>query len=939
MKKSILLLAVLLHSASFVFAQNPARFTIKGIAVDSGSAVMPFATVMLLQPKDSTLVNFGRTDENGAFEFKNVKKANYILKISFVGYIPFQIDVKPIDGAVNDLGQLKLKAIAKELMEVVVRTARAPLNIKGDTIEYNAASFKVPPGSSVEDLLRKLPGVQVDQDGNIKAQGQDVKKVTVDGKSFFGNDPKAATKNLPADAITKVQIFNDKSEQAKATGVDDGKKEKTVNLELKEEFKKGGFGKATAALGTDERAELKGNYNRFDSKQQFSVLGLGNNINQTGISRDDFQDFRGSQANNWGDEADFGFSSGVRYFFDNDTEESINIPVGGRNFQGFSENYAGGANYNYDTKKTKFSSNYYFSQTQQLVSKKLERENFLSNNTSFKNFESSYQNRISRNHRASLRFEKTIDSLNTLVLIGNGRMGDGTTKFNSLQEFYRNGNTMKSNETSIKNLNDYNSTAVALIGLYRHKFKKKGRSFAASLTYNYNISDGEAQQSSTNQLFDAPVGSIPANINQVNFTNSPRHLVKSSLLFVEPLSKKFFSETFYNFSLRRDAVDRIVQATDGIRIDSLSNYYKNDFMYNRFGSSVRYNYKGINISFGLAAQHFHFTGDFARSKNATDFQRINRDIFALIPASTVSIDLKNNRYIWADYSKEVSEPAIKDLQPIIDNSNTLYIRVGNPNLLPMSAHRAFVGYNMFNPGSFTNLYLNINYSYNINQVIYNQTVDPITLVTTAKPTNISGGQNIGSYVGFGFPIVKTKSTINFNGGANISKNLIYINNVLNTTNNNNYNLGFRVDLTPSDKFTLYANANFGITNTKYSINSAQNQKIYNHTLGAEMNVALPAGIYFSSNLNYRIYKNARFGFDQHIPILYGSFYKLLGKAKKAEIRISGYDLLKKNVGINQYAYQNFVSQEQTQTLSRYFMLSFTYNMRGVSAKMRRQGWY
>ncbi|WP_337045191.1 outer membrane beta-barrel protein [Emticicia sp. 17c] len=937
MKKQLLIIAVLMHAVLFAFAQNPTKFNIKGVAIDSANVPMPFATVMLLQPKDSTLVNFGRTDENGAFEFKNVKKANYLLKISFVGYVPFQKEVTPVDGAVNDLGSLKLKPIARELMEVVVKTARAPLNIKGDTIEYNAASFKVPPGSTVEDLLRKLPGVQIDQDGNIKAQGQDVKKVTVDGKSFFGSDPKAATKNLPAEAITKVQIFNDKSEQAKATGVDDGKKEKTVNLELKDSFKKGGFGKVTAGIGTDERAELKGNYNRFDTKQQFSIVGLGNNINQTGISRDDFQDFRGSQAYNWGDEADFGFSSGVRYFYDNDTEESISIPIGGRNFQGFSENYAGGANYNYDTKNTKFSSNYYYSQTQQIVSKTLERENFLQNNTSFKNFENSTQNRISRNHRVSLRFEKTLDSLNTLVLIGNGRFGNGTTKFNSVQEFFREDGS-QSNRTSINNASEFNSGAVALIGLYRHKFKKKGRNFAASITYNYNDSDGEATQNSNNQLFGPSTGAIPANINQINFTSSPRHLVKSSLLFVEPLSKKFFSETFYNFSLRRDAVDRNVQTTDAIRIDSLSNYYNNDFMYNRFGTNVRYNHKGVNISFGLAAQHFHFAGNFARSKTSTDIQKINRDIFALVPASSVSIDLKNNRYIWADYGKEVSEPAIKDLQPIIDNSNTLYIRVGNPNLLPMSTHRAYVGYNMFNPASFTNMFFNIYYNYNVNQVIYNQTVDPITLVTTAKPTNISGGQNWGSYLGFGFPLKKTKSTLNLNGGANLSKSLIYINNVLNETHNDGYNFGFRLDLTPSDKFTFYANGNFGITNTKYSINKTQNQQIFNHTLGGEMNVALPKDFYFSSNLNYRIYQNERFGFNQHIPILYASVYKLLGKAKKAEIRLSGYDLLKKNVGINQYAYQNFVSQEQTQTLSRYFMLSFTYNVRGVSAKMRRQGW-
>jgi hypothetical protein len=164
---------------------TPARINIKGTAIDSSNAEMPFATVMLLTPKDSTLVNFGRTDEKGAFEFKNVKNLNYLLKISSMGYLPFQELVKPSDKDINDLGNLKLKPIARELLEVVIRTARAPLSIKGDTIEYNAASFKVPPGSTVEDLLRKLPGVQIDQEGNIKAQGQDVKKVTVDGKQFL----------------------------------------------------------------------------------------------------------------------------------------------------------------------------------------------------------------------------------------------------------------------------------------------------------------------------------------------------------------------------------------------------------------------------------------------------------------------------------------------------------------------------------------------------------------------------------------------------------------------------------------------------------------------------------------------------------------------------------------------------------------------------------
>jgi hypothetical protein len=363
MKKAITsiraILCLLLLTCGAAFAQTPARINIKGTAIDSSNAEMPFATVMLLTPKDSTLVNFGRTDEKGAFEFKNVKNLNYLLKISSMGYLPFQELVKPSDKDINDLGNLKLKPIARELMEVVIRTARAPLSIKGDTIEYNAASFKVPPGSTVEDLLRKLPGVQIDQEGNIKAQGQDVKKVTVDGKQFFGSDPKLATKNLPAEAITKIQVFNDKTEQSKITGIDDGKKEKTMNLELKESFKKGGFGKATVGAGTDQRAEFKGNYNKFDAKQQFAFIGNINNTNQGGISWDDYQDFKGSSAFNWGDDADFGFSGGRRFVYFGDEDEGVSIsPGGGNRNRGFSSNGSAGLNYNYDTKKTKFTSSY-----------------------------------------------------------------------------------------------------------------------------------------------------------------------------------------------------------------------------------------------------------------------------------------------------------------------------------------------------------------------------------------------------------------------------------------------------------------------------------------------------------------------------------------------------------------------------------------------------
>jgi len=274
---------------------------------------------------------------------------------------------------------------------------------------------------------------------------------------------------------------------------------------------------------------------------------------------------------------------------------------------------------------------------------------------------------------------------------------------------------------------------------------------------------------------------------------------------------------------------------------------------------------------------------------------------------------------------------------VIDNSNPLFIRQGNPDLLPAVSHNVNLGYNMFNPASFTSLNFNLFYSYNVNQIVNNQEVDPLTLITVSKPSNISGGQSIGSWANFGFPLKKTKSNINFNFNPNFSRNLTYINGVLNETNNNSYRFGMRLDLTPSDNFTLYTNANWGVTNSRFSVNSSQNMQILNHTYGATMNIKLPKDFFINTNLDYRIFVNDRFNLDQRLPIMNASVYKILGKSKKAEVRLSLYDAFNRNLGINQFANQNFVSQERTQTLARYAMLSFTYNMRGMNTTLKRRG--
>ncbi|MBC8154613.1 MAG: outer membrane beta-barrel protein [Bacteroidetes bacterium] len=941
----LLLISLFLFSIGVARSQAPGRIAIRGTIVDTANAVMPGATIMLLTPKDSALVSYGRSGDKGTFEIKNAKRGPYLLKIIYVGYFPVQQLIEPGEGAILDAGTIKLKPITKELFEVVVRTAKAPMMIKGDTIEYNTSSFKVPPGSTVEDLLRKLPGVLVDPDGNIKAQGQDVKRVTVDGKSFFGADPKLATKNLSAEAISKVQVFSDQTEQAKATGINDGKKEKTLNLELKEEFKKGGFGKVTASGGpatnADARGEIKGNYNKFDTKRQFSVIGLANNTNQTGLSFDDYQDFRGSNSFNWNDDADFGFSGGGRFIYFGGEDESLGIPIGGNRGQGFSRNAAAGVNYNYDTKKTKFSSNYYYNQSRQTLDIFRNRQNFVDGG-SFINNENSNQFTFGGSHRATVRVEKTLDSLNTLVFLHNSRINNNDVGSRSLQELFRDtlvaGNRVTRTLADNSSLTDNFGMANTLI--YRRKFKTKGRSFAASATNQINNASGTQDLDSET---DFTTGQLPRVILQENNTTTRRNTYKLNLLYVEPITKKVFWESFYNFNLRNDVVDRNVfdrQADQNTltRNDTLSRYYKNDYLFNRIGSGLRYSYKGINLSAGGALQRFQLNGRFASSPTAPDTS-INLSYTLFVPNVSLNFDLKNNKYVSGGYNVDVQVPSSRQLQPVIDISNPLFITTGNPALLPELRHNLNANFYKFDPATFVNLSAYVYYTYNVNQIVNEQTVDLQTLVTRTSPINISGGQTIGTYLNAGFPIVKTKATINFSPSLNFSRNLTPINGDLNVTNGQSYNIRTRLDLTPTDWFTFYANADWGINNTRYSISTSQNQQILNYNYTGDMTIKLPKDLYVNSNLNYRIFRNERFNFDQRIPILNLTAYKILGKAKKAEIRLTAFDVLNRNVNVSQFASQTFVSQERITTLARYFMLGFTYNMRGVNTNIRKRRGY
>ncbi len=935
--KAIIGLPLLFLSLS-LFAQNPGRITIKGVVSDTSGEFTAFATVMLLNPKDSTLVNFTRSGNEGDFAFKNVKNTPYLLKISYIGHLPLQQYVPASSLEINDLGTLKIKPISNELLEVVIKAAKSTLSIRGDTIEYDASSFKVPPGSTVEDLLRRLPGIDVDADGNIKAQGKDVKKVYVDGKTFFGDDPKAATKNLGAETISKVQVYNESSEQAKLTGVADGKKEKAMNLELKDEYKKGAFGKVTAAVGTDNRWAGRGSYNRFNKKEQLSFIGFGNNINQTGVNWEDYGEFKGQNSFGDQDNGDFGFGGGGgRYYMMSGGDDS---PFNNFDGRGFTTNYGAGTNYNFDHKKLKINASYFYKQTSLDLQQFTNRQNFLPDTTYF-NTDTLGKSDFRGSHSIATRLNYDIDSSNLIIIKAETRFSNAHAKsFQS--QYFSDEFQVPSNILLSDNSNTLDAWRVTSAAIYRHRFKKKGRSFALSTGYNDGQTDGSENLYSSNQ-FVPTNGIIDRRFTNLN-DNHSREL-KSSALYTEPISKKWFLETFANASQTNNEVNRPTgdPENNNKRIDSLSIYYEQQVKYARLGSSVRYANNGLNVSAGLAGQQLKLDGTYSVVQGLPPLaDPLSQNYFNLTPNVNLEYQLPNDMSVSGNYSYMVSAPSFSDLQPIPIVANPAYQTEGNPDLQPQRSHNIGANVHYWNSGSMASFGLGSDFDIYDSQIVYSQTIefiDSLGARTTTRPENVSGGKSFNAYVWSNIPIIKTKLTFNFNPNVYLNRSPSFVNGVENETFNQSYNLRIGFNYTPNSKLIAGLSGNARFNNIDYSVQSQQNQKIRNYGTDASIKWQFAGKMFLESNFNYSLFKNDRFGFDQNTAIWNASVRRLVGKSNRIEVRLAAFDLLNQRVNINQSGSQNYVIYSVAPTLARYFMLSVSYNVRGYENKLKKNDWW
>lgn len=918
--KHCLLLPFFVFLLSGLTAQNQ-RWLVKGILTDSTHQPLEAGSVVLLKAKDSSLVTFSRTNDQGLFELKNVKSGEaYLLKITFLGFLDYTKIIGPESpDPVIDLGKITLAAESTLLGVITVNEQYVPVQIKKDTIEFNAAAFKTQPNANVEDMIKKMPGMEVDKEGNISAQGKNVTQVLVDGKKFFGKDPKIATRNLPADAIDKVQVFDKKSDASEFSGIDDGDRETTINLKLKSNARKGTFGTLAAAGGTEGRFETRASINKFDGQRQLSFIGMGNNLNQQGFSISDYMSFSGDAQRIMGG----GGGGGRMQLSFNSDEQSIPLDFGGTR-RGTGNAWGGGLNFNQNFgPKTEINSSYFFNLSNTLINRIADRENFLPQGN-YHDLSATEQNSERQTHRLTVQLDQVLDTFSSIRFNGNFSFNDN---YNDSKSFTR---QVRGNEeiNNVGRINVSNADGLNLQGtlLYRLKFAKRGRFFTTTLTANTNDNNTDADNRTIRNYLGGMTTTRPDSIFQNNLRVNDRRLYSVVASFTEPVARRRYLE--FNASHRRTNTNYNQDVYDilfGKTLNAaLSNGYDNVYSYNRTGVNFRIAEKEINITTGLSLQQSLLNGLQEKGEN----KRIKKDFVNLVPTARMEYDLGSGRNLSFTYDASVREPSIDQISPIIDNSNPQYISQGNPDLRPEYNHNLNLNYRQFNMANFTNFFAFARMTLSEHPIIYSQVVDEF-LRTTSRPVNLSKNNlTLLGNINYGFQIKPIKTRINLSSGLNGSRGFNFIQAIENRFNTRSLNGRINMEYRPNDFFELITGIRRAWNNTLYSINKELNQKSHTTTYNADV-VAQYKGFILTTGLNYYVYKGLSDRFNQQVPIWNASFSKTFLKNKRLELKLTANDLLKQNVGINRTNQLNYIEDEEVNTLSRYFLLGLTYTLKGT----------
>ncbi|QJW89258.1 TonB-dependent receptor [Spirosoma taeanense] len=940
--KLILLFFCLFLTTSLFAQRTGAKAEIGGMVVDSASGKpLPLASVSLMNVRDSSYIMGTVTDGDGLFQLRSVAPGNYRLLVTFLGYrnrsglITVASDVPAIN-----VGILRMVEQSNQLQEVVVRQESPPIRVKQDTLEFNAGSFKTQPNAAVEELLRKLPGMEVSRDGTIKAQGQTVNRVLVDGKPFFGNDPKMATRNLPADIVDKVQLYDQSSDQSQFSGIDDGNRERTINITLKGDKRKGYFGQNSLGVGTARDGEAnryqgKLNLNRFNNRgdgdaahgpgTQISLIGQANNLNQQNFT--------------------LGAGPAQGPVFVGGPEGGV--PTGSQTPTNVIEVRAGGLNYRDKWgRRAEIAASYFLNQAITTTDQQSRRTSILPGR-SLTIDQQNYSQHRQLTHRFNVRLDWVLDSLTSLRLTPS--LSWLTTNFTSqlssrstlsgLDGPGLDGPGLKGQANPLVNTGEtaYGSTGNGLIGynnlLFMRKFRREGR----TLSFNLNtiLGDGETQafNGSVNTFYDS-TGTNPVSnrLNQRNQQTSSNQQNTLTVSYTEPISFTQKLELRYAYSTSINQADREVadrtEATglyDRVNVP-LSNQFHNLFAFHRAGATFQTQRLRARLALGLDLQQSLLQLD---NRSADTSQR--RQYVNLLPNALFSYTFSGNRNLRLQYRTRLMTPSITQLQPVIDNTNPLNVRVGNPQLAPEFYNTLMLIYNASKDQGSRSFSAFASLNQSNNRMATATTISPSGVQTT-QPINAGGYWSANGSMAIGRTLQPSNLGLTFTTNVSLSRAVSFINDQRNQAKNASLGQGIRLQSNFSNSLEYGLSANLMYQTAAYSLPlrpSDPNQKtaFWSQYATADLFWKLPCRFVLTSDLTYTATTGRAAGYNQQFALWNVALARQFFKGDQGELRVQVFDLLNQNRSLVRNATDTYVEDVQSRILRRYLLVSFVYNLR------------
>lgn len=897
------------------FSQNDGE--IQGTLQGTNDTPLAFASVTVYRAADTSLIDYVLSEDDGSFRIRRLP-LNTPLRViaSFLGYEPVREDFElTSQHKLKDLDRIQMVPTSQTLDEILVQAERPPIVMHNDTIEFNAASFQTRDGATVEDLVKKLPGVVVDNEGNITANGRPVNKVRVDGKDFFGGDPRVALRNLTSDMIDKVQLTEDREEDPLRLKAAD-EVSQILNLKLKEDAKIQALGKAYAGGGTNDRFEVGGIVNNFDDTLQLSFVGYYNNLTQTNLSMHEMLSLGSFQAQR------------VDYSAEGLSINGLNT---GNTRAGLPLSLFGGANANVTLGGAKMSLQYFYSDYQNEFENKTFKETTLRPDSIFYYDSHNEGKSTSQGHNITGGLRWTIDTTTQLNFNADLTVARGSRpSTNSETSAFNNPSNIIQEFLTSENPNSSNMNLSSRL-YFNKRLNHKGRNLGMNASFNKSNEDHDLLSNFQRFYFHNAIDSLIF-FDQLRARYANHQSFSFDLRYTEPLIKNTFLDLSVKYepgsrSNKIDTRQHFSPDFDWTIVDELSNDFERKE--NKVGGTVGFRYQkakvqvNLNLSYESLAFSNYFNEEFATFDENYQF---------LTPRVQINLDG------WRlNYQYNYSIPNINQLHPITDNTNPLYIQEGNPDLTPYRNHDLWLSKYAFSGKWKYRVYMGGNF-YNEN-IIYSTRIDAGG-VTHSRPINHPGNvSSVYSGAGLNHTLERNnqKLTMDLSLYLNYNSTPFLVNELEGISKNKSIGTGLTLNYILNDILDFSPRYFINLNHSIYEKVDYPQLKYFNHRLAGDFTVHLPWDMEFQNDVSYTYQPNTIPGFPTSNLMWNAALNKKLLKSKKLTIRLSAYDLLDQNVYFNRHVRYNTINDFQQKSLTRYLMLSLIYDFRKTNAQGGSRG--